>query len=205
MTIPSAIRGRRRPGTAEHTVTPDGPAPSNDGGGPAPNPVDEVPSAWKLLVYGLQHLLVMYASTITVPVVVASALDLSQQDLVYLVTADLLLCGFGTLLQSLGIWRVGVRLPMVIGASYTGIAPMLIIGQGSGLQTMYGAVLVVGLATIAVAPLVGKMMRFFPPVVIGTTILLIGIQLIPAGAKMIVGTDPDASASDHRPPSAWLL
>lgn len=193
MTIPSAIRGRRRTGSAEPTGTPEDPEPSSDGGVPGPNPVDEVPSAWKLLVYGLQHLLVMYASTITVPVVVASALGLSQQDLVYLVTADLLLCGFGTLLQSLGIWRVGVRLPMVIGASYTGIAPMLIIGQGSGLQTMYGAVLVVGLATIAVAPLVGKMMRFFPPVVIGTTILLIGIQLIPAGAKMIVGTDPGAA------------
>lgn len=166
----------------------------------APHPVDAVPSPLRLFFFGLQHLLVMYASTVTVPVVVASALDLSQADLIYLVTADLLLCGFGTILQSLGIWKVGVGLPMVIGASYTGIAPMLIIGQGSGLQTMYGAVLTVGLATIAVAPLVSRLMRFFPPVVIGTTILLIGIQLIAAGGKMIVGTDPEAA--DFASPSA---
>ena len=157
----------------------------------ATDPVNKVPSPGRLVVFALQHLLVMYASTVTVPVVVSAALDLSRADLVYLVTADLLLCGFGTLLQSLGIWKVGVKLPMVIGASYTGIAPMLIIGQGEGLQTMYGSVLVVGLATIAIAPLVSKLMRFFPPVVIGTTILLIGIQLIPAGGKMIVGSDPD--------------
>ncbi|GAB92183.1 nucleobase:cation symporter-2 family protein [Gordonia rhizosphera] len=163
-------------------------------------PVDSVPSPVRLVIFGLQHLLVMYASTVTVPVVVASALNLSTADLVYLVTADLLLCGFGTILQSLGIWKVGVGLPMVIGASYTGIAPMLIIGQGSGLQTMYGAVLVVGLATIAVAPLVSKVMKYFPPVVIGTTILLIGIQLIPAGGKMIVGANP--TAADFASPSA---
>lgn len=94
--------------------------------------MNSVPAPLKLIVFALQHLLVMYASTVTVPVIVASALDLPTSDLVYLVTADLLLCGFGTLLQSIGIWKVGVRLPMVIGASYTGIAPMLIIGQGGG-------------------------------------------------------------------------
>lgn len=158
----------------------------------AAHPVDDIPSPGRLLVYGLQHLLVMYASTVTVPVIVASALELSQADLIYLVTADLLLCGFGTLLQSLGIWKVGVGLPMVVGASYTGIAPMLVIGQGSDLQTMYGAILVVGILTIAVAPLISRLMRLFPPVVIGTTILLIGIQLVPAGGRMIVGTDPEA-------------
>ncbi|MGV9858079.1 nucleobase:cation symporter-2 family protein [Gordonia sp. NPDC003425] len=181
---------------AEPTPTPTPPGTSAPTGEPTPagqpDPVNAVLPPLKLVLYAVQHLLVMYASTVTVPVVVAAALDLSTTDLVYLVTADLLLCGFGTLLQSLGIWKVGVRLPMVIGASYTGIAPMLIIGQGSGLQTMYGAVLVVGLLTIAIAPLVSKLMRFFPPVVIGTTILLIGIQLIPAGGKMIVGADPDA-------------
>lgn len=159
-------------------------------GSSAVHPVDARLPVHRLAVYGLQHLLVMYASTVTVPVVVAAGLGLSQSDLIYLVTVDLLLCGVGTLLQSVGVWKIGVRMPMVIGASYTGIAPMLVIGQGSDIQTMYGAVLVVGLATIVMAPLVSRTMRLFPPVVIGTGILLIGIQLIPAGGKMIVGTDP---------------
>lgn len=156
------------------------------------HPVDRVLPLPKLGLFGLQHLLVMYASTVTVPVVVAAGLGLPQQDLIYLVAADLMLCGLGTLLQSLGIWNVGVKLPMVIGASYTGIAPMLVIGQGSDIQTMYGAILVAGLFTIAVAPLVSRLMRYFPPVVIGTAIVLIGIQLVPAGGKMIAGSKPDA-------------
>src|SRR5881227_2400899 len=95
---------------------------------PPASPADRVPPA-TLLLYGLQHLLVMYASTVTVPVVVAAGLGLSRPDLVYLVTVDLLLSGIGTLLQSIGVWRIGARMPMVIGAAYTAVAPMLIVGK----------------------------------------------------------------------------
>jgi uric acid transporter len=154
--------------------------------------VDERPGPVRLLVYGIQHLLVMYSSAVTVPVVVASALDLSNTDLVYLVAVDLLLCGIGTLLQSVGIWRVGARLPMVIGASYTGIAPMLVVAQQHDLQTMYGSILIVGVLTVLAAPLVGRAAKHLPPLVVGVVILVIGIHLIPAGAKLITGTNPDA-------------
>ncbi|WP_147425025.1 nucleobase:cation symporter-2 family protein [Bailinhaonella thermotolerans] len=154
------------------------------------HPVDEVPRPARLVPLGAQHVLVMYASTVAVPFIVAAGLGLPARDVVYLVAADLLLCGVGTLLQSLGIWRIGARLPLVIGAAYNGVVPMVLIGSQHGLPVMYGSVLVAGLFMVAFSPVFGRLLRFFPPVVVGTTITLIGITLVPAGARLVFGGKP---------------
>ncbi|MGI5162827.1 nucleobase:cation symporter-2 family protein [Spirillospora sp. CA-253888] len=154
------------------------------------HPVDAVPRPGRLIPLGAQHVLVMYASTIAVPLILAAGLGLPARDVVALVAADLLLCGVGTLLQSAGVWRVGARLPLVIGAAYNGVVPMVLIGTEYGLAVMYGSVLIAGLVMVAFAPVFGRLLRFFPPVVVGTTITLIGITLIPAGARMVFGGKP---------------
>lgn len=154
------------------------------------HPVDERLGAARLAVLGFQHVLVLYAGAVAAPVVLAAGLGLSTADLVYLVATDLLLCGLGTLLQSLGVWRVGVRMPMVLGAAFTSVAPMLVIAQGHDIRTMYGSLLVSGVVMVLIAPLFAKLLRFFPPVVMGTAITLIGIQLLPVAAGMIAGVNP---------------
>lgn len=75
------------------------------------DPVDQVPPAPKLAVLGLQHVLAFYAGAVIVPIVIAGALDLSTQDLIHLINADLFTCGIATIIQSVGFWKVGVRLP----------------------------------------------------------------------------------------------
>ncbi|MBO2447495.1 purine permease [Actinomadura barringtoniae] len=154
------------------------------------HPVDEMPPPRRLVPLAIQHVLVMYASTIAVPLIVAAGLGLPARDVVHLVAADLLLCGIGTLLQSVGVWRIGARLPLVIGAAYNGVVPMVLIGTEYGLPVMYGSIMIAGVFMALCAPLFGRLLRFFPPVVVGTTITLIGITLVPAGARMIFGGKP---------------
>lgn len=152
-------------------------------------PVDERLPLYKLGPLGLQHVLVMYSSTIAVPFIVAAGLDLPQDDIIHLVAADLLLCGIGTLLQSIGIWKVGARMPLVVGASFNLIAPMLVVGRGYGLQVMYGSIFASGVLVFLLAPVFTKLLRFFPPLVIGTSITLIGLNLMPSGIGLIFGQD----------------
>lgn len=167
------------------------PSPPSAAGPAAPgHPVDAVPPLGRLIPLGVQHVLVMYASTIAVPLIVAAGLGLPARDVVALVAADLLLCGVGTLLQSAGVWRVGARLPLVIGAAYNGVVPMVLIGAEYGIPVMYGSIVLAGVFMVAFAPLFGRLLRFFPPVVVGTTITLIGITLVPAGARMVFGGKP---------------
>jgi xanthine permease len=156
------------------------------------HPVDEVLPVGKLTGFGLQHVMVMYASAVAVPFIVGAGLGLPPRDIAYLVTADLLLCGVGTLLQSLGIWKVGIQLPMVMGAAYTSVTPMILIGNSYGLATAYGAVLFAGIGMFVLSWGFTKLLRFFPPVVTGAVITVIGLSLIPAGVRLVVGPDPTA-------------
>ncbi len=165
--------------------------------------VDEVLPVRRLLPLGLQHVLVMYSSTIAVPFIVAAGLDLPKEDIVHLVAADLLLCGIGTILQSLRIWKVGARMPLVVGASFNLIAPMLVIGNGYGMQVLYGSILASGLLVFLIAPFFTKLLRYFPPLVVGVSITLIGINLLPAGIGLIFGQDP--TSEDYGSPSNILL
>jgi len=156
------------------------------------HPVDEILPAGRLAGLGLQHVMVMYASAVAVPFIVGAGLNLPPEDIAYLVTADLLLCGIGTLLQSLGIWKIGIRLPMVMGAAYTSVTPMILIGNDYGLQTAYGAVLFAGIGMFIMSWGFTKLLRFFPPVVTGSVITVIGLSLMPAGVRLVVGSDPAA-------------
>src|ERR1700761_414847 len=123
---------------------------------PATHPVDQVLPAPRLLILGLQHLFIMYAGAVAVPLIVGPAIGLSSRDIAILVSADLLVSGIATVIQSAGISRVlGVRLPVVAGATFTVLNPMIIIatqyGGRSGLPYVYGAMLVSGVFGLLIA------------------------------------------------------
>ena len=162
---------------------------------PAAHPVDEVPPLGRLTVLGLQHVMVMYASAVAVPLVIGAALKLSPAEIGQLVGATLFFCGVGTLLQSIGVWKFGIRLPLVMGSAFNGVAPMILIGTRNGIPVMYGALIAAGLGMILLAPVFTRILRLFPPVVIGTAVTLIGLQLLPAGVSLITG--PNAAAPDY--------
>lgn len=155
--------------------------------------VDERLPFGRTIVLGAQHVLVMYAGVVVVPIVVGAALGLTSNQIADLVSIDLVLAGVGTLLQSLGLWKFGIRMPLVVGAASNGIVPMILVGQQKGLQTVYGSLLVVGIIWVLIAPLFSRLLRFFPAVVTGTVITLIGLTLIPVGVRLIAGPDPSAA------------
>ncbi|MCG6566366.1 solute carrier family 23 protein [Tessaracoccus sp. ZS01] len=155
------------------------------------HPVDQVPPVPKLTVLGLQHVLAFYAGAVIVPIVIAGALDLSTQDLIHLINADLFTCGIATIIQSVGFWKVGVRLPLIQGVTFTAVSPIIAIGLAAGggregLPEIYGSIIVAGLATFFVAPYFSKLIRFFPPVVTGTLLTVMGATLIGVAASDIV-------------------
>ena len=103
---------------------PPGAGPPETGGRPAVHPVDEVLPAPRLFVLGLQHLFIMYAGAVAVPLIVGGALKLPITTIGLLVNADLFVSGIATIIQSVGIGKIfGVRLPVVAGATFTGGRP----------------------------------------------------------------------------------
>jgi len=162
------------------------------------HPVDEVLPVGKLAAYGFQHVLAFYAGAVLVPIIVAGALGLSNEQLIHLINADLFTCGIASLIQSVGFWKIGVRLPLLQGVTFTAVSPMIAIGLGAGggtdgLLTIYGSVIVAGIFTFFAATQFQKLVRFFPPVVTGSVILIIGVALLPVAANDIVmGKGPNA-------------
>lgn len=167
------------------------------------HPVDQRLPIRQLLTFGLQHVLVLYAGAVAVPLILGSALGLSNAQIVLLINANLLTSGIATLIQTLGFWKFGARLPLVQACSFIALAPMIMIGKEYGLAQVFGAVIAAGVITIALAPVFSRLLRFFPPVVIGSLITIIGISLMPAAAIWLGGGNPDAA--DFGAPANLLL
>ena len=154
--------------------------------------VDEMLPFSQLFAYGLQHVLAMYAGAVAVPIIVAQALHLSPAELIHLINADLFTCGIATLIQTLGFWKVGARIPMIQGVTFASVTPMILIGTQHGITAIYGSIIVAGLITFLIATYFSKLIRFFPPVVTGTIITIIGITLLPVAVNWIGGGNPKA-------------
>ena len=141
----------------------------------------------KATALGLQHVLAMYAGAVLVPLIVGEALGLTSTQLTYLVSIDILMCGIATLLQIMNNRFFGIGLPVVLGCSFTAVWPMIAIGDEFGISAIYGAIIVSGLFVIAISRFFGKLVRFFPPVVTGSVVTIIGITLIPVAINNMGG------------------
>ncbi|MDT7727097.1 MAG: uric acid transporter [Actinomycetota bacterium] len=154
------------------------------------HPVDEVLPAGRTALLGLQHMSIMYAGSVAVPLIVGGALKLDKPTIGLLVNADLLVAGIATVIQAVGIGKIlGIRLPVVAGATFSVVNPMIMIGAQYGMQAVYGAMIASGVFGLLIAKPFAKMIRFFPPLVSGTLLAVIGISLIGPGAAMIAGHD----------------
>lgn len=153
----------------------------------AKHPVDELLPAGKLFLYGLQHVLAMYAGAVAVPLIIAGAAGLTKEQTAFLINADLFTCGLATLLQTLGFWKLGIRIPVIQGVTFAAVTPMIMIAKSQGMPGIYGAVIIAGLITFLLAPFFSKLIRFFPPVVTGSIITVIGISLLPVGVNWAAG------------------
>ncbi|WP_375456429.1 nucleobase:cation symporter-2 family protein [uncultured Methylobacterium sp.] len=176
--------------------------------GPATAPIARV-GAVALGLLGLQHVLVMYAGAVAVPLIVGRALKLAPEQVAMLVSADLFAGGLATLIQSWGLPGIGVRMPVMMGVTFAAVTPMIAMGSSPeiGLTGIYGAVIAAGLFALLVAPLVGRLLPLFPPVVTGTIILVIGISLMRVGVNWAAGGvgNPNYGAPIYLAISAFVL
>jgi NCS2 family nucleobase:cation symporter-2 len=175
------------------------------------HPVDERLPSSKLAALGLQHVLVMYAGAVAVPLIVGRALKLSPEQVAVLISADLFCCGLVTLIQSLGATQwFGIKLPVMMGVTFASVAPMVAMANANpgaaGAQLIFGSIIGSGVVAILIAPVVSRMLRFFPPVVTGTIIAVIGISLMRIGINWIFGNPfgPTAPSIVNPEHAKWL-
>ncbi|MCH6266156.1 nucleobase:cation symporter-2 family protein [Neobacillus citreus] len=142
---------------------------------------------WKIGTLGLQHVLAMYAGAVIVPLIVGPAVGMTPEQLSFLISIDLFTCGIASLLQVVGGKYFGIKLPVILGCTFTAVGPMIAIGKLQGITAIYGAIIVSGIIVMILAQFMSKVMRYFPPVVTGSVVTIIGISLIPVAMNNVAG------------------
>lgn len=147
----------------------------------------------KAAVLGLQHLLAMYAGAVAVPLLIGQGLGFNQEQMTYLISIDIFMCGIATLLQLTVTKFFGIGLPVVLGCAIQAVSPLIIIGSQKGIGAMYGAIIVAGIFIVLISGFFSKVKKLFPPLVTGTVITTIGLTLIPVAIEKMGGGDRTAS------------
>lgn len=145
------------------------------------------PTPVKTLFLSVQHVLAMYAAAVVVPLIVGRSIGLNQEQLTYLIAIDIFMCGIATILQAIKNRFFGIGLPIVLGCTFTAVGPMIAIGNAYGVTAIYGAILVAGAALFLSSTAFGALVHFFPPVVTGSLVLIIGITLVPVAIHDMAG------------------
>ena len=151
---------------------------------------------WKTTLYGFQHVLAMFAGAMAVPLLVAGGLALSMEETATLIQWNLLMCGVATIIQSYGIGRfVGIRMPVMMGVTFTALPPLLLFGKTLGLPAVFGGIMVSGLVVWLIAPWFARVARWFSPLLIGSVILTIGLSLLPLAIRWSAGAENNTDIS----------
>ncbi|MFF3621053.1 nucleobase:cation symporter-2 family protein [Streptomyces sp. NPDC002467] len=171
------------------------------------HPVDEILPVRRLVPAALQHVAGMYAGLTAPPLIIGGALGLTSAQLSVLLAAALLVSGLATIAQTLGPFGIGARLPLTNGVSFAVVAPVLAASatepRAGALPEVFGATLIAGAVCFALAPAFCRLVRFFPPVVSGSVITLVGLSLLPAASTWARGGNTEAA--DYGSPSNLAL
>ena len=154
---------------------------------------EEKVSRGKLLILAFQHVLTMCPASIAVPLILGSALNLDNKTVAFLVSANLFTSGISVLIQTFGFANIGSKLPLVMGASFAPLGVMISIGGRYGLNTLFGAIIGSGILIFVISFFMEKILVFFPNMVVGSFVTLIGISLIPVAFKDLAGGEGAAN------------
>jgi uric acid transporter len=151
--------------------------------------LEDKPPAVPAILYGLQHVLIMFSAMIASPLVIGQLLSLSPDLRGAMITGVMLGCGIGTMISALGIWWIGARLPLLLGAYTVYIVPVVAIAKSESLGAAAGALLIGGLFLLAISPLIGKIRSLFPPIVVGALLVITGFTLIKIAMNVAFGVN----------------
>jgi len=149
--------------------------------------VEDKPPLGTSILLAAQHLLAALSAIITVPLVIGGVLNLPAEDVVVLVNAAMLISGIVTIIQCKGLGPIGIRLPCVMGTSFTFVGVSIAIGFEYGVEGILGSALVASLVMIIGSFFMPIIRKFFPPIVTGTVVTLIGLSLVPVAIDWFAG------------------
>ena len=157
----------------------------------------------KAIPYGLQHVLAMFVANITPVIIIAGACGLTSADTARLIQTAMIIAGIGTLVQLFPIWRVGAKLPIVMGISFTFVSVLCVIGAGDyGYEKIVGAVIIGGVVEAILGLLAKYWRRIITPIVSACVVTAIGFSLFSVGANSFGGGN---GAADFGSWENWLL
>ena len=145
----------------------------------------------KSIPLGIQHVLAMFAGNITVPIIVAGVFGQTPEQKIFLIQMALFVAGVATLVQTIGIGKIGSKLPIIQGTSF-GFIPVMLPFKAFGLGAVFGAALIGGIFQIFLGYVLKPIRHMFPPLVTGIVVLMIGVSLLGVGFQYAGG-------------GAWLL
>lgn len=143
----------------------------------------------KAIPFGMQHILAMFVSNLAPITIIAGAAKpaLSQAQTAVLLQNAMFVAGIATLIQLYPIWRIGSRLPVVMGVSFTFVAVLSSVSAGYGYPAVIGAVLVGGLVEGTLGLLVKNWSKVIPPIVSASVVTAIGYSLFTVGTRSFGG------------------
>ena len=162
------------------------------------------------LPQAMQHVLAMLVGNITPPILIAQRLDLPESDKILLMQAAMIIGGITTLLQLFpiilnkkGSLRFGMGLPSVMGVAFAYMPILTAIGVEYGISAIFGSQLVAAFASIFIGLFIGKIRKFFPPIVSGTVVLSIGLSLYGTAVNYMAGGGGAGDNFGH--PTYWII
>lgn len=161
------------------------------------------PSIPVAIPQAMQHVLAMLIGNITPPIIIANAIGLPEEDKILLTQAAMIIAGLTTLLQLFPVFGFGMGLPNIMGVAFAYVPILLTIGRTWGIEAIFGAQIIGGLASILIGAVIGKIRHFFPPIVSGTVVLAIGLSLYGTAINYIGGGN--SNADNFGLPIFWAI
>lgn len=155
----------------------------------------------KAIPFGLQHILAMFVSNLAPITIIAGAAGLDTAEVAILLQNAMFVAGIATLIQLYPLWRVGSRLPVVMGVSFTFVAVLSMVAANYGYPTLIGAVLIGGIFEGTLGLLAQYWRKIITPIVAASVVTAIGFSLFTVGTRSFGG----GYAEDFGSPQNLLL
>lgn len=149
--------------------------------------IEDRPNLQLSILLGFQHIVAAFGGIVAVPLVIGPAIGVDVRTTAMLVSATIFVAGLATIIQSRGIYKIGAKLPCIMGTSFTFVGPAITVGTSMGLAGIFGATILGSFIEMILSRFIKPLMKFFPPVVTGTVVTLIGLTLVPVSMDWCAG------------------
>lgn len=149
--------------------------------------IEDRPTLQLSILLGFQHIVAAFGGIVAVPLVIGPAIGVDVRTTAMLVSATIFVAGLATIIQARGIYKIGAKLPCIMGTSFTFVGPAITVGTSMGLAGIFGATILGSFIEMILSRFIKPLMKFFPPVVTGTVVTLIGLTLVPVSMDWCAG------------------